>query len=142
MGGFYEKKPEQLCWTCQNACTGGCSWSEAMEPVDGWKTVETVHSNGSKGLLVTGCPQYVRDSEESRILDLNTDGCLELVERLMEITREDYIKGNEKTRKEIQRFIRGKGASRIHMITNPEEVIQMLEKARIEHKKKMAQLIL
>ena len=60
----------------------------------------------------------------------------------MEITREDYIKGSEKTRKEIQRFLRGPGAAKVHRIQSPEEVIDMLDAARLEYRKRNANRML
>ena len=32
---------EQLCWTCKK-CTGGCSWSHNLTPVEGWVAEETL----------------------------------------------------------------------------------------------------
>ena len=64
--------------------------------------------------------------------ELDTEACVTMIEKLLEITREDYIKGGEKTEEEIERFLRGHGASKVHRIVNPEAVIAMLK----EDKKK------
>ena len=46
-----------LCWCCGNACNGGCTWSERLEPVEGWTAVEV-----KGGLTVTECPEFIRDA--------------------------------------------------------------------------------
>lgn len=44
------------CLDCKNA-TGGCSWSEKLEPIKGWKAEAR-----PEGYFVNSCPQFVRDS--------------------------------------------------------------------------------
>ena len=55
------KWKEQPCWTCQNAC-GGCSWSDCLQPVEGWK-VERVKKKTvpEQGYRILFCPEYVPD---------------------------------------------------------------------------------
>lgn len=45
-----------LCWSCGNA-TGGCSWSDGLEPVRGSESIEE-----RGGRTVIRCPEYKRDS--------------------------------------------------------------------------------
>ena len=32
---------DQICWSCENACAGGCCWFEKNEPVPNWIATET-----------------------------------------------------------------------------------------------------
>lgn len=48
-----------LCWDCENACNGGCTWSEKLEPVDGWTAQKTAN-----GYVVHDCPEFKRDAYE------------------------------------------------------------------------------
>lgn len=68
---YLERKPESLCWTCQN-CYGGCSWTEwdpqkgtpAFIPVDGWHAEEQTRVYGGVPDItyhVIQCPQYIPD---------------------------------------------------------------------------------
>ena len=141
MRKYTKIKEMTLCWDCANACTDGCSWSKSFIPVEGWDAVE-MHIGRDPSYLVKECPKFVPDDKDSRLRDLDTDGCLRLAEKLMEITREDYIKGRQETVDEVERFIRSKRAARLHMISNPEHVIAMLKKARINYRKKLAQTTL
>lgn len=56
-------KKGTLCWDCANAC-GGCAWSKQLIPVNGWEAVKTHSDEFGDGYRVTGCPQFVRDSDE------------------------------------------------------------------------------
>ena len=49
-----------LCWDCANA-TGGCSWSEKLRPVKGWKAIPT-HKKEFDSWLVIQCPKFERDA--------------------------------------------------------------------------------
>lgn len=53
-----------LCWDCANA-TGGCFWSNSLEPVEGW-TVEESNKDPKTGeyksILVLECPEFIRDA--------------------------------------------------------------------------------
>ena len=58
---YIPQKNEQLCWTCQKATTGECSWSRKLIPVDGWDAVPSkVHASGFR---IRQCPEYVSDKE-------------------------------------------------------------------------------
>ena len=136
------KASDTICWECAKAC-GGCSWSVNFTPVEGWTAENTVNAAGVKSYIVQECPEYVKEKRENRDPEmLDTQRCVEMIERLLEVTRIDYIKGNNKTQKEIESFLRGKGAAKVHMIQDPEAVIAMLKKASIQHRKRMAQLII
>ena len=53
-----------LCQSCQKAdCSlGGCSWSNHLIPVEGWKAEPT-----SISYLVIECPEYIEDPPRGRI---------------------------------------------------------------------------
>ncbi len=51
------KKIGSLCPHCRNA-QGGCSWSQRLEPVDGWKAEETLLRGRVPGYLVKECPLF------------------------------------------------------------------------------------
>lgn len=139
MGIDYVYREKSLCWQCENACNRGCSWSDNFTPVDGWTARPETNAGGVDSYLVIQCPEFVPEKREDRNPDdMDSEGCMLLIQRLLEVTRQDYIKGTNVTVAECERFIRGKGASRLHGIADPEGVIQMLQKARIEYKKKRA----
>lgn len=56
---------QSICWDCANA-TGNCSWSAALEPVEGWKVKKgkRIASDGIEytAHTVLACPQFVRDA--------------------------------------------------------------------------------
>lgn len=139
MTKYTKIKEDTKCWDCAKACVGGCSWSRDFIPVEGWDAEKTEKAEGIVSYIVRDCPEFEHDPAEHRIPDLNTEGCLAMVERLMEITRDDYLKGTPVMQDQIDRFIRGKGAGRVHMISDPEGVIRMLRMASVEYKKKRAQ---
>ena len=60
----YTKEEFTKCWTCQNACNNGCSWSRSFKPVEGWKAEKTyIESNGifAESYNVIECPKYIED---------------------------------------------------------------------------------
>lgn len=142
MGGYFPPEPKTLCWGCAKACTSGCSWAERLEPVKGWVAQETEQKTAGKGYLVLECPEYVKETPETKNRELVTDNCLKLIERLMEVNREDYIKGSDETRNEIRRFIRDRRSGRMHQIGDPEGVIRMLDAARTEYLKQRAKRLM
>ena len=125
-------KDDSICWDCAKSCNRGCSWSDgSFTPVEGWTAIPDQNRNGVDSFLVKECPQFEQDGPEVRNWqDLDDNGVLALVERLMEITREDYIKCRPEELIRIEKFIRGKGASRLHQIQDPEKVIRELQKQR------------
>ena len=65
--GYKKIKPDQLCWSCQNAC-GGCSWSKSFTPVKGWKATPTKIKVAPEmpycdSYLITACPEYIKDEK-------------------------------------------------------------------------------
>lgn len=52
---------EQLCWTCAKAC-GGCSWSRAFVPVEGWEAKQS--KTRADGYRIVRCPEYESDLDE------------------------------------------------------------------------------
>lgn len=127
-----------LCWECNNSCTKGCSWSESFTPVDGWVATKEELYGGGESYCVIQCPLFTPDDVNRNPNDMDDEGCILLVKKCLELARKDYIEGREETRLAIERFIRGKGASRLHGITNPDEVIKNLQEARQEYKKRRA----
>lgn len=67
----YEMK-ETLCWKCQRAGTGSCSWdkSRAKVPVEGWSADEVAYreSNGKYSIAyhVNECPLFILDEDYVR----------------------------------------------------------------------------
>lgn len=60
----YTESKFQPCWTCQNACNGGCSWSREFKPVDGWKAIPTyIQENGehANSYKIIYCPEYEKE---------------------------------------------------------------------------------
>ena len=64
-----------ICWKCQNAVPDkhgrGCNWSRNLEPVDGWKALETSVIRYDGGVrreimsaLVVECPEFIPDGED------------------------------------------------------------------------------
>lgn len=57
--------PKTLCWDCAKA-TGGCSWADSLQPVDGWIAEPTEKSvfrgDPLRSFLVHECPEFKRDA--------------------------------------------------------------------------------
>ena len=129
-------KERTICWDCQKTC-GGCSWSREFKPVEGWEAVETTDYAGDKSFLVRKCPEFVREISRKRDADkLDTDGCLALIEKMLQTAKNDYIEGTDEMQHQIERFLKGKGASKIHMITDPDNVIKKLKLASNDYRLK------
>ncbi len=47
---------DSLCWQCSNA-TGGCSWSDRLEPVEGWSVARKKYTEGIL-TIVMSCPEF------------------------------------------------------------------------------------
>ena len=133
-----KNRTDSICWHCIHAC-GGCSWSDSFIPEDWWAE-ETEVYGGLHSYNVIACRKYEEPEEGCGLKwqDMDDKGAELLVRRLLEVSREDYIYGRETTQKEIERFLRGRGASRLHMISNPEAVIKHLKKEAFEWKKRTA----
>lgn len=54
-----------ICWDCKKA-TGGCSWADRLQPVEGWKAEPTEKASFRgeplKSFLVKECPEFKRDA--------------------------------------------------------------------------------
>jgi hypothetical protein len=125
-------KENTICWNCTKACTSGCSWSDgSFTPVEGWTAIPDVNGNGVESFLVKECPEFVQDADEERnAQDMDDQGVLDLVERLLEITRDDYIHSRGSEIPMIEKFIRGRGAARLHQINDPDTVLRVLREQR------------
>ena len=57
-------KSQQLCWKCRKAA-GGCSWSDRLEPVEGWTAKKAVIKNSPKDYIrsyeILECPEFEHD---------------------------------------------------------------------------------
>ena len=56
------EKRGQPCILCKRA-TGGCSWSDAFKPVDGWVAEPTIvkdHEGDFSSFKIKYCPLYIR----------------------------------------------------------------------------------
>ena len=62
-------KKSQLCWRCAYAI-GGCSWSDRLKPVQGWKAKLTTRKEHDgyvfKSYRILSCPQFKSDLEIRR----------------------------------------------------------------------------
>jgi len=145
--GHTGKYPESICWHCAKACTRECSWSEDFTPVPGWTAVENHFKNDNRigaTYLVQSCQEFVRDRNERDPETLMTENCLMLIERLLKVTADDYecAQPGGPTQNMIEKFIRGRGASRLHMISDPDAVIQKLRQKSLDYQKRLAQIAL
>lgn len=62
------KVPMSLCWDCANA-TGGCSWANSLEPVEGWNAIEfkPTSTKPYSTHLVLDCPLFERDAYDGGV---------------------------------------------------------------------------
>lgn len=70
------KRKSTLCWDCQNAYYGKCSWFTDFTPVEDWEAIETIIKNtirtgsgsyilhNTKSYRVDRCPNFVRDKKQ------------------------------------------------------------------------------
>ena len=49
-----------LCWDCAKA-TGGCRWSDQLQPIPGWDAELTKSNTTYSSYIVNECPEFVRD---------------------------------------------------------------------------------
>ena len=85
---FMDESTETLCISCRKACRQRCNWTRENKPVDGWVAE---YSKTKDSYCVISCPEF----EPGRGLprELDTEGCLRLLERAAELMREDYVYG-------------------------------------------------
>ena len=54
------------CWECAKAIKNGCTWSDHLEPVEGWEAIPTVKSqfrgDPLHSFMVVACPEFERDA--------------------------------------------------------------------------------
>jgi len=146
-----------LCYERRKACKEKyCSWVRDFTPVEGW---EAEYNEKKDSYRVISCPEFERGRGLPK--DLDTEGCMRLLEAAMELMRDDYIHGRglreadtqdkqnkkprnrfqedrEKTRKqvnreEIERFLRSKRGHLLLDLSDVESVIQMLQNAARAH---------
>ena len=148
---------ETLCISCAKACGSGCNWSANLEPVDGW----TVEEN-RQGFLVVDCPEYVHDSDDTRLKHIDTDGMMKLLEAAAQKMREDYVHGhgpydskeNRKgrlgmnyaeirtaNRKLIEKWLIHGPGKMLFQLTEPEEVVRQLRVLARRHDTELANMI-
>ena len=114
---------ETRCIHCANATNRGCSWSDTFDPVDGWKATRTLNS-----FVVHECPEYVSDRYMCRDPEgLDTEGCINLVEAIMRLMKEDYMDMPE-ARRQIEAFIRNPLVSKLFFFCVPTDLIARLRK--------------
>lgn len=58
-----------ICWHCANAC-GGCSWSQALIPVKGWKAKKVKTNDYTKPslpppMIVIECPEFKKEERKN-----------------------------------------------------------------------------
>ena len=128
---------DSLCWFCARACVDQCSWAEKLIPVEGWVAERNEKYDS---YCVKECPLYIADSKDSRCKDANDEGALLLLQRVMEVAREDYIM-LPGLRDDIERWLRNKGA-KLCGIEYPEGVIQRLRKDAETYAKQKATRIM
>lgn len=68
---FRKSNKPTLCWDCQNARAGACSWFTDYTPVLGWKVEQTAYEN-TTSYVVSKCPNFVRDEERSCVWSKST----------------------------------------------------------------------
>lgn len=124
---------ETKCIYCAKATNSGCSWSADYDPVPGWKAKRTLNS-----FAVQECPEYVSDRHMNHDPEkLDTEGCIELLESMMKLMKEDYMDLPD-ARRQIEAFIRNPSVRKLFFFCEPADLIKLLRKeaaVRDERKK-------
>lgn len=98
------KKANICCSNCKK-CAGGCSWSDRLEPIDGWKAEKTfLDSSVSdiQGYKIHYCPEF-EDGDPLDDTEMNDEGALRLLERIVELSANEFkVAAKEKLRAEKQ----------------------------------------
>ena len=128
-----KNREDSICWVCARACDGSCSWSDSFTPVEGW-TAEYCEKYGSYS--VSECPLFTQEVEKHKCSKLNEKGALELMQRVLEVARDDYIK-SPRQRQDIEKWIRKKGAV-LCMFDDPDGVIKRLRREAGEYDRRCA----
>lgn len=89
-------KADQLCVMCSKAC-GGCSWSDNLEPVEGWTAIQTYGADGLPySYEIRECPEFAVDSLKREPDYMDEDGAVRLIQAALSLAREDYIMTKQK----------------------------------------------
>ena len=108
-----EEKPWKqlttICDFCKNGC-GGCSWSDGLIPVTGWKAVKTTIRRDPfavmKSFQVFECPEfYPGRGRIKKGSDLDDDGCLRLLKAMLKDAEDDYILGSYHSRYMVEKWL-------------------------------------
>ena len=115
--------PETLCSFCGNACRNGCSWAEDFTPVEGWDAVQN-----KNGWFVRDCPEFCSDAwMRENPDDLDTEGCVRLMEAFLREMREDY-REQPRSRRSIENFLRNPHYRNLFWFCDPEDIIGQFRK--------------
>lgn len=120
-----EKKT--LCWNCRRSCQEKCSWAENGTPVDGWTATPTIRDGGLSGYAVEKCPLF-----DPRPLDrdpkaLDSDGCVRLLEKMMQLVKADYIY-TKAERERIEKWLMSETTGLLCHISDPAVIIHELKR--------------
>lgn len=123
MHNNYNQSVESLCSFCGNACNMGCSWSESFIPVKGWTAGEN-----KNGYFVIECPEFCSDKwMHENPDDLDTEGCVRLMEAFLREMREDY-REQPRSRRSIENFLRNPHYRNLFWFCDPEDIIIQFRK--------------
>lgn len=164
MSGCVPQKDACLCWSCTKAC-GGCSWSKDLIPVEGWDADPNVHSDGEiYGYVIRFCPEYVEETKKNRSHSelKSAEGVMLLVEAVAKKMRDDYVTGHgpwdetklpkkfrdvpfpekraicrRRNRELIEKWLRSKEGMQMLQLSNPDEVIEMLQDLAERHEQEL-----
>ena len=120
-----------ICEACALA-VGGCTWSDSLEPVEGWEADQPFDGNGQPySYAVIKCPLFVKGMRRTVC---HPDGMINLLEAAMKQIYKDYPKENAARRAQTNEFIR-------KFCPDPEAVIDYLRKEAIRKEKDWDKLV-
>lgn len=76
-------KSFSICWECEKATNGKCSWSRNFVPVDGWDAEKT-----DNGYHVNKCPQFTKEKKKKE--NYNNEGVKMLAAAVLKTAGTDY----------------------------------------------------
>lgn len=123
-----KKNQQTLCWKCDHACKGGCSWVDSFEPVPGWKAEHQVTAS-LDSYMVIDCPEF---RPGGRLKNMDSDGANALIEKVLSECADDFIRCCDEIGEDVERFIRSKEAEVVYGIQDPDTIINALKKKRIQ----------
>lgn len=121
-----KKDGQTLCWHCDHACKGGCSWADEFKPVNGW-TAEHQVTNTLDSYYVKSCPLFVL---AKRLKQMDDEGARALAEKVLSEAADDYIHCVDEIGEDVERFLRSQTAADVYGIEDPETIIMALKKKR------------